>query len=85
MVRLQSHCRKDHLCHQLCLRWTSLEDKLKYLMSVESEESTAIQLKVMRIGHLDAFWTLETGLTGMGTWKIQITADTTERQTMILA
>jgi len=24
------NCRKDHLCHQLCLQRTSLEDELKY-------------------------------------------------------
>jgi hypothetical protein len=30
MVRLHLTCQKHHHCHQLCLQWTSLEDKLKY-------------------------------------------------------
>jgi len=37
MVRLHSNCQKDLLCHHLYLQRTSLEDKLKSLMSTESE------------------------------------------------
>jgi len=60
-------CQKHFLCHHLCLQRTSLEDELKYWMSAESEESTVIQSRVMRIAHLKSFWTLKIRLTGMGT------------------
>ena len=76
MVRLHSNCQKDHLCHQLCLQRTSLESELKYQMSAESEASTVIQSKVMRIAHLKAFRTLKIGVTGMGTKIILRTAKT---------
>jgi len=29
MLRLHSNCQKDHLCHQLCLQRTSLENELR--------------------------------------------------------
>jgi len=74
MVRLHLNCQKDLLCHQLCLQRTSLEDELKYKMFTESEESTIIQMKVMRLAHLNAFRIPKIGLTGMVTWKIQMTA-----------
>jgi len=67
MVRLHSHCQQDLLSHHLCQQMTSLEDELKYEMSVKSKESTIIQSKVMRLSHLKAFGTLKIGLIGMGT------------------
>jgi len=67
IVRLHVNCQNDLHCHHLCLQRTSLEDKLQYWMSAESEESTIIQSEVMRIAHLKAFRTLKIGLTGMGT------------------
>jgi len=30
VLRLNLNCRKDHLCHELCLQRTSVEDELKY-------------------------------------------------------
>ena len=45
-------------------------------MSVEYEESTVFQSKVMRIAHLKAFRTLMIGFTGMGTQIIQTTVKT---------
>jgi len=67
MVWLHSNCQKDLLCHHFCLQRTSLENKLKYWMMTESEKSTVMQSKVMRIALLKAFWTLKISLTGMGT------------------
>ena len=84
MVQLHLNRRKDHLCHQLCLERTSLEDDLKKWMSAKSNESTIILPNLMRIVHQEAFWTLKIGLTGIGTWIIQPTAKTTARQTMNL-
>jgi len=52
MVWPHIHCRKNHLCHQLCLQRTSLEDELNYRMSAESNESTALLPKVMSIAQL---------------------------------
>jgi len=66
MVRLYLNCQKDLLCQHLCLQRTSMEDELKYWMSAESEESTIIQLKLIRIVHLKAFRIPKIGLTGMG-------------------
>jgi len=54
MVRLRSNCQKDHLCHQLCLQWWSLEDELKWLLCAESGESTVILSNVVRKAHLKA-------------------------------
>jgi hypothetical protein len=51
-------------------------------MFAESDESTAILPRVMRIVHQKAFQTPKIGLTGMGTWIIQMKARTTGRQTM---
>ena len=51
-------------------------------MCAELNELTAIQPKVMRIAHLKAFQTPTIGLTGMGTWIVQMSAKTTGRQTM---
>jgi len=67
MVRLHSNCQQDLLCHHLCLQRTSQEDEHKYWMSTESEESTVIQSRVMRIVYLKAFRTLKFGFTGMRT------------------
>jgi len=74
MVQLHSNRQKDHLCHEHCRQRTSQEDKLNYLMSAKSEESTVIQSKVMRVAHFKAFWTPKIGLPGMVTWIIQMTA-----------
>jgi len=63
MVRLHLNCLKDHLCHQLCLQRTSLQDELKYQMSAESEEFTDVQPKLMKVVHLKAFRTPKVGLT----------------------
>ena len=82
MVQLHSNCQKNHLCHQLGLQRTSLQDELKYWMSTESNHSKAILLKLMRRALLNAFQTLKIALTGMGTWITHTTAKTTERQTM---
>jgi len=84
MVRLHSYCHEDLLSHQLCLQKTSLEDKLKYWISAESEESTVIQSKVIRITHRKAFRTLKIGLAGMGTWIIQLTAKAIAQWTLNL-
>jgi hypothetical protein len=51
-------------------------------MSTESNESTTILLKVMRIAHLKAFQTLKIGLTELGSWIIQTTVKMTGRGTM---
>jgi hypothetical protein len=51
-------------------------------MYAESNQSTAILPTVMTIEHLKALQTPKIDLTGMGTWIIQMTAKTTERQTM---
>jgi len=68
LVRLHFNSQKDlHCCHHLSLQRTSLEDQLKYSMSTESEESTVIQSKVMRMAHPKAFRTLRIDLPGMGT------------------
>jgi len=74
MVQLHLYCQKDHRCLQLCLQQTSLGDKLKYSMSAESEDSTILQLEVMRIPHPKAFRRAKIGLTGMVTWIFQMTA-----------
>jgi len=66
MVRLQSNCQNDHLCDQLSLQRTSLEDERKYYMFAESRESTVIQSKVRTIAHLNASSIQMIGLTGMG-------------------
>jgi len=70
--------------HHLCLQRTSLEDELKYPMSTESEESTIIQLNVMRIAHLKAFRTQKVGFTGLGSWIIQMTAKKIAQRTLNL-
>jgi len=57
MVRLHLNCQKDHICHQLCLQRTSMEDELKSQMSARSGESTVIQSKVTRTAHLNSFRT----------------------------
>jgi len=80
MVRLHLNRQKDHCCHQLCLQRTSLEDKLKYWTSAESNDSTVIQPKVMRTMHLQAFQPPKSGLNGMVTWMIRMGALTTGRQ-----
>jgi len=84
MVRLHSNLQRDLLCHHHCLERTSLEDELKYWMSTKSEESTITQSNVMSIAHLKAFRTLKIGLSGMGTWIIQITARTIAQRTLNL-
>ena len=61
MVHLHLTCRKHHLCQQLCLQRTSLEDKLKNWMSAESVESTDTQSRVMSIAHLKACLTAKFG------------------------
>jgi len=67
VVWLHLNCKADLLCHHICLQRTSLEAELKYWIFSDSEESTIIQLKVMRIAYLTAFRTLKIGITGMGT------------------
>jgi len=67
IVRLHLNYQNDLLCHHLSLQRTSLEDVLKYQMSAESDESTVIQSKVMRLSHLKAFRTLKIGFPGIGT------------------
>jgi len=84
MVRLHLNSQTDYLWHQLCQQRTSLEDKLKYWMSAKSEESTIIQLNMMRIAHRRAFWTAKIGFTGIASWGIWITAKTIERQMLNL-
>jgi len=84
MVQLHFNCPIDLLCHQLCQQRTSLEDKLKYWMSAESEQSTVIQSNGMSIAHETAFRTLNIGLTGIATWTIQMTVKTIAQQTLIL-
>jgi len=76
MVRLHWNCQKDHLCYQLGLQRTSLEDELKYYITTKSGESTFIQSKVMRMVHLNAFRTPKIGLARMATWIIQISGKT---------
>jgi hypothetical protein len=51
-------------------------------MPGESNVSTAILREVMRIVDVKAFWTPKIILTAMGTWIIEISAQTTGRQTM---
>jgi len=51
-------------------------------MYAESNQSTTILRKVMTIEHLKALQTPKIALTGMGSWIIQMTAKTTERQTL---
>jgi hypothetical protein len=51
-------------------------------MSTESNESTAILLKVMWIAHLTPFQIPKIGFTGMETWIIQRAVKITGRQTM---
>jgi hypothetical protein len=82
MVRLHSNCPEDHLCHQLCLQRTSMEDELKSWMSAESWESTVIQLNATRIVHQKAFLTPNCGQTGMATWIILMTSKTIAQQTL---
>jgi len=70
------------MCHLVSLQTTSLEDKLKYSISAELNESTAIQLEVMTIVHLNEFRTPKIGLTGMETWTIKIIEMTTGSETI---
>jgi len=42
MVQLHLNCMRDHLCHQLGLQMTTLEDELKYETFAESNELTTI-------------------------------------------
>jgi hypothetical protein len=53
-------------------------------MSAKSAKSTIIQSKVTRTAHLKAFWTQKIGLTGMGTYNIQMTAKMIAQQTLNL-
>jgi len=76
MVWLHLNFQKDHLCHQLFLQRTSLEDELKYFMSAKSDTSTVIQSKVMRVAHLNSFQTRKISLTRMVAWIIQTTVKT---------
>jgi len=82
MVWLYLNCQNDHLCHQLCLQRMSLDDELKYSTFTQSEESNLIQSKVIRIAHLIAHRTAKIGLTGMGTWIMQMIAKTIARRTL---
>jgi len=82
MVWVHLNCQKDHLCHQLWLQRTCLEDELGSWMSTESWESTVIQSKMSRIAHLKALQTLKIGWTGMVTSIIQMTAETIAWQMM---
>jgi hypothetical protein len=45
-------------------------------MSTESEDSTIIQSYIIRIAYLKGFRTLKIGLTGTGTYIIQMSAKT---------
>jgi hypothetical protein len=65
MVQLHLNCQKDHLCHQLCLQRTSLEDEQNDEMFSESEESIVIEPNVMSTAHPKAFPTLKICITGM--------------------
>jgi hypothetical protein len=71
MVQLYLNCQKDHICHKQCLYRTSLEDKLKYVILAESEESTVNQCKIMSIQYLKAFQTPKIGYTEIVTWMTQ--------------
>jgi hypothetical protein len=82
IVQLHSNGRKDHLCHQVYLQMTSLQDKLKYQMYAKSNESTAILPKIMMMVHLHVVQTPKIGSTAMGTWIIQLAAKTTGRHTL---
>jgi len=73
LVWLHLNCQKDLLCDQLYLKRTSLEDKLKYIIFTQSEESTVIQLNVMMVAQLKTFRTLMIGRTGIETSIIQTT------------
>jgi len=81
LVWLHLYFWNDHVCPQLCLHRSSLEDGFKYYMSVKYKQSTINQLKVMRIVHLISIRTLKIGLTGMVSWIIQMRAMMTGRQT----
>jgi len=61
---------------------TRLQDELKYLMYVESEESTVMPSKVMRIAHLKAIETPKISSTGTATGIIQMPAKTIAWQMM---
>jgi hypothetical protein len=58
-MRVWLHLNRDkaHLCYQLCLQRTSLEDELKSEIAAKSGESTVIQPKATRIAHLKPFQT----------------------------
>jgi hypothetical protein len=51
-------------------------------MFAESDETTAILPRVMRIVHQKAFQTPQFGLTGVGIWIIQMIARTAGKQTI---
>jgi len=82
MVWLHLNFLSDHICHQHYLQRSSVEDKLKYWMTAESEKLTDIQTKVMRTANMKTFWTPKIGLTGLGTWIIQTTLKMTGRPTI---
>ena len=84
MEQIHLHCGNDHLCHQLCLKMTSLEDEFKYSMSAKSSESTVIRWRVMRIVNGKAFRIQKIGSTGMATRMIPMTAKMIPRQTLNL-
>jgi len=84
MAQLHINCQNDLLCHQLWLQRTSLENKLKYWMTAESEESTVILSQAIKTVHLNAFQTQKFAVTWMATWILQITAKTIARQTLNL-
>jgi len=71
---LHSNSHIDILCQHRYLQTSSLEHELKYEISAKSKESTVIQTKVIRIAQLKLFRTLTIGLTGIGTWILQISA-----------
>jgi len=82
MVWLHWNCQKEHLCNQLCLQRTFLDDELDYSMSAESENFSIIQLNVKTITHLKPFQTLKIGYTGKETWIIHITVKSIVPQTL---
>ena len=70
MVQLHPTCQNYLLDQQYCPGRTLREGKIKYLMSIESEEPTVIQSKPMKTAHLKGFRTEKIGLSGMATWMI---------------
>jgi len=84
MVLLHFNCTNDHLCHQICLQRSTLEDEHQYWISAKWKESMVIHPDMMRIAHHTALLTLWIGLIGMVIWIIDARPKTNVRQSMNL-